>query len=222
MGNEIQTSYSANQSIYSLIRNSVAQIWTTSGVGSFVAYNTASYPAYVIDLTEQGVDSGYYAGNFPTAIGPGVYSIVAKNQVAINPAETDPTVSTGDFQWNGTVSLPLSNLATSGQVGQFLPVQVYRGQMVKPFVFSLVSAADHITPFTSGVVSGQISRDGGAFTNLQSGSFSEIGLGFYALGALTSGDLNAKTAAISFNAVGISGGESDPRNFVFILQNSSG
>ena len=94
--------------------------------------------------------------------------------------------------------------------------------MIQNFPIYLVSATDHVTPFVSGVISGQISRDGGAFGALQSGAFTEIGLGTYKLQALTSGDILCNTAALVFTGTGISGGTSDPRVFTLLLQRTSG
>lgn len=219
MAAELQFSFMAGRTCYVLVRNRIGQIWNGS---SFEAYATANYANYVISATQQGTASAFYVATFPSAIVPGVYSIVGKEQIAGSPAETDPTVATGEEQWNGTVTLPLSDLATSGQMGQLLPIKVYRGQQILNFPFKLVSSVDHITPFTSGVVSGQISRDGGIFGALQSGAFSEIGLGYYSLQAFTSGDLLANTVAITFTAAGISGGLSDPRDIVILTQRTSG
>ena len=221
MAGEIQFSYSSGRTCYFLVRNRIGQVWSTN-TSSFGTYATASYADYVISTTEQGSASGFYAGTFPSAIIPGVYSIVVKQQITGSPAETDLTVAVGDYQWNGTVTLPLSALATSGQLGQIGPIKIYRGEMVQNFPFKMVSAADHFTPFTSGVISGQISRDGGAFGALQSGAFTEIGKGWYSLLALTSGDLLANTVALTFSANGISGGAADQRDLALILQRTSG
>ncbi len=220
MANEIQFSFVTSKTCYLLIRNGVGQIWNVS---AFEAYNSSNYSTYGISCTEQGGASSYYVATFPAAIPPGVYEIVGKLQAGGSPAESDSTIATGQFQWNGIANLPLSDLATSGQISQFLPTTIYRGQMVPNFMFKLVSSLDHITPFTSGVVSGQIQRDAtGTFGALQSGAFTEVGLGFYRLLALTSGDLLANSVALSFSARGISGGTSDPRDFSLLLQRTSG
>lgn len=135
-------------------------------------------------------------------------------------------MATGDIHWNGTALVPLSNLATSGQVGSHLPTKIYRGQMVQRFKFKLVSSVDHVTPFVSGVLSGQIHRDGAAsFAGLQSGlavaGYAELGNGWYQC-TLTSGDLLGDSAALMFSAVGISGGAADQRDFWLNLQKVSG
>lgn len=195
-------------------------IWNTS-LGAFEAYVTANYGDYDIAATEQGTASAYYTGTFPSTIVAGVYSITAHAQVGGSPAETDPVVAAGDYQWNGSSTAPLSDTATSGQVGQLAPIKLARGVMVVDFPIYMKSAADHITPFTSGVISGQIARGSGAFGALQSGVFFEKGLGFYTT-TLTSGDLAADSVRLLFTATGISGGVSDPLPMSLILQKVSG
>lgn len=221
MAGEMQLSFQSGKTVYCLVRNRIGQIWNTVNA-AFEAYLTASYANFVVSATEQGTASAFYTATFPSAIPAGVYGIVAKQQLAGSAAETDPTIADGEINWNGSVSLPLSDLATSGQVGQVAPIRIARAQQILNFPFKLVSSADHLTAFTSGVVSGQISRDGGAFGALQSGNFAEIGLGFYRLSALTSGDLLANSVALVFTAAGISGGTADQRDFSLILQRISG
>jgi hypothetical protein len=220
MANEIQIQYQSGKNVYAIIRNAVSQVWNNN-TQAFETYSSASYSSYSVSLTEQGT-SGFYAGSFPTAITAGVFSLVGKQQLGGSVQETDPTIANGDLQWNGASTLPLSNLATSGQIGQGMPIRIARGTMIKPFGFSMVSATDHVTPFTSGTISGQISRDGGAFGALQSGAFTEVGNGFYSLQALTSGDMLANNVLLLFTANGISGGTSDPRSFSIVTQRTSG
>lgn len=223
MSNEVKLTSSHGRTIYFLTLNRLGQIYNnTSGV--FQNYDSNAYTGgFPISMTEQGTASSIYLGTFPPTIVPGVYDIIARQQVGGSAVETDPTLGVEDsFQWNGSVELPLSDLSTSGQIGQVSPIRLARGTMVKNFPVYLKSAADHITPFTSGVISGQISRDGAAFTSLQSGSFTEVGLGIYSLQALTSGDLLANTISVIFTANGISGGTSDPLPISFVLQRTSG
>ena len=217
MANEIQISYVPAKTVYAVIRNSVGQVWNSA---TFEAYNSSNYANYVVQMTEQGTASGFYCGTFPPAISAGIYGVAIHNQSGGSPVETDAPIGGGDLQWNGTIVIPLSNLATSGQVASNGPVKIYRGEQVLNFPFYLKSSADHITPFVSGICSGQISRDGGAFTALQSGGFTEIGLGFYRV-PLTSGDITCNTAALLFTATGISGGTADPTPMSLILQNSA-
>lgn len=219
MSGELQISFQSNKLCYFLIRSRTGTIWNTANL-AFETYATVTYSDYDISGTEQGT-SGFYTATFPATITPGIYSIVAKQQLGGSVAESDPTIGMGDYQWNGTVTLPLSDLATSGQLSQVGPIKIYRGQMVQNFLFTLVSSADHISNFTSGIVSGQVSRDGANFGALQSGTVTEVGLGYYKVN-LTSGDLLANTIGLLFTGVGVSGGQADQRSFSFVLQRSSG
>lgn len=222
MAGELQLSFAPGKTVYTVIRDRNANVWNNAS-GTFNAYATAALANCTISLTEQGSASAFYVGTFPPTIPPGVYGIVGKSQVGGTVSEGDPTIAAGDQQWNGTALLPLSDLATSGQVGQIAPLRLARGVQVLNYKFYLRSAADHSTPFTSGICSGQILRDAGvSFTALQSGAFTEEGNGFFRLQALTSGDLLCNSASLLFTAAGISGGQSDPCPFTIITQRTSG
>ena len=203
-----------------MVRNRIGQIWNTSGAGAFETYSSGNYAQYVLSATEQAA-SAYYTATFPTAIVAGIYSVVAKERVGGSEVQGDPTAAAGSEQWNGSVLLPLSDVATSGQVGQFAPMRLARGIAVSGFPFYMRQASDHVTPFTSGVVSGQVSRDGGSFGALQSGTITENGLGCYRSN-LTSGDVLATTLSLHFTGTGISGGNADPCPIAIILQRTSG
>ena len=219
MAAEVQVSYgTTGATLYFVVRNATGSIWNGTAFETFV---TANWGTYDVSLTEQGTASGYYVGNFPSTITAGIYNIVAKRQSGGSPLETDATVATGEINWDGTVVMPLSNVATSGQVGQLAPMRIARGVAISGFTFHMVSAADHITNFTSGVISGQVARDGGSFGVLQSGTVTEMGLGFYRCN-LTSGDLAAGTLALLFTGAGVSGGTADQRSFSIVTQRVSG
>ena len=221
MAAELQVNYTSGSVVYAHVRSAVGTIWNGSALESYVTANIANYK---IACTEQGSASGYYTATFPGAVA-GVYAVTYKQQMGGSPAESDPTIAVELFHWDGTVHVAESSLATSGQVGQFLPMRMARGVAVSGFVFKLVSSSDHVTNFTSGVISGQISRDGGSFGALQSGltigAYTEIGNGWYRCN-LTSGDLAATTVALLFTGAGISGGTCDQRDFGFVLQRTSG
>lgn len=218
MAGEIQVSYVTTKTLYCLIRNRTGQIWNGT---TFETYATANYATYVVSLVEQGTASAFYVGTFPASIAGGVYSLIACVQAAGSPVETDRCVGNETFQWNGSAAMPLYDVASSGQIGQFLPGRIARGTMLQNFLFDLVSDVDNKTPFTSGVVSGTISRDGGVFGPLQSGAVTEVGQGVYKVN-LTSGDLLANTAFLAFTAVGVSGGQAARRKFSFVLERTSG
>lgn len=218
MANELQGSYVHGATVYALLRNRNSQIWNNA-TSAFENYSTGSYSGYPITATEQGAASAYYAGSIPASVPPGTYAALFKSQQGANPAETDPTVDAGPVDWNGTNVAQLSDIAISGSV---LPIQLQRGAQILNYPIYLKSSADHVTPFTSGIISGQISKNGGAFGVLQSGAYTEVGHGVYSLQALTSGDTSCNTMALLFTGVGISGGACDPLLQTFILQHASG
>ena len=221
MAGEIAVQFEAGKTVYSQVFNRTSGFaWNGS---AFEAYSSASgnQNSYVVALTELGTASARYTGNFPSAIGPGTYDVVAKQRVSTPYLETDPTIGVGQVEWTGTIAAPLSDTATSGQVSRFVPMAITRGVAISGFMFPMKSSADHITAFVSGNLSGQVSRDGGSFGALQSGAFSEVGLGWYKVN-LTSGDLLATTVALNFSAVNLSGGAADPVLFGFITNRTSG
>jgi hypothetical protein len=226
MANEIQALWDTGKNLYAVIRNQTSGFpWSTSGgTGAFGAFVSGAWPQYGISLVEQGV-SRCYLGSVPAAMPAGVHSVDVREQANSTSGnlQTDPQVAQGELQWNGSIVVPQSDLSTSGQVGQFAPIRMARGVMIRNFPFKLVSATDHVTPLTSGVISGQIARDGAAFGPLQSGAFTEMGRGWYSLQAFTSGDLNANTAAVIFTGTQISGlATADQRDLSFVLQRTSG
>ena len=222
MANEIQMGGpGTGRTCYARIHNQTSgYIWSTSGGtgGGFEIYTAADVASYSITMSEQGA-TNFYVGNFPPAVPPGVYSVEARQQLGGSAVEGDPRVGGGDIQWNGSKVFALSDIPISGFV---VGIRLQRGVMVQNFGLYLKSAADHVTPFTSGIVSGQIIRDGGLWGALQSGAIAELGNGFYNLQALTSGDLNANSVDLLFTANGVSGGSSDPLPMSIILQRSSG
>jgi hypothetical protein len=220
MANEILFSFRPGGTTYFLVFNRVGQVWRTD-TNVFENYFSPNYANYAVSATQQG-GSQFYEGNFPTQIGSGDYSVAAKQQLGGGAVESDPVIANGNYSWNGSAQQQLADIPASGLLNTLIPMRVGRGTMVKPFVFKMVSAADHVSAFVSGTISGQISKDGGAFAALQSGAFSEIGLGWYQVQALTSGDLLANTVAISFNGIGISGGNADQRDLLIITQRTSG
>ncbi len=223
MAGEVQFSYQRGKTTYFVARNQTSGfIWSTSGgtSGAFEAFTSGNWANYAISCTEQGT-SATYAGNWPTTMAAGVYGVIAKDQLGGTPTQLDTSIGAGDFQWGGSAVVPLSDTVTSGQFSQAAPIRMARSEAISGFMFKLVSSSDHVTNFTSGVVSGQISRDGAAFGALQSGTITEVGLGWFRCN-LTSGDVNAKTIALLFTAAGISGGSSDQRDFSFVTQRVSG
>lgn len=211
MANEVQfRGPGAGAQCYFTIHNQTSgMIWNTSGgTGAYEGFNSGNWSVYAISASEQGL-SNFFVGNIPAAVPAGVLSIDVRQSVTGGELQTDPGVAAGDIQWNGSTVVPLSNLATSGQLASFMPVQLARGQAVSGFPLYFKSSLDHVTPLVSGVCSGSVSKNGGLFGPLQSGIFNEIGLGAYTVG-LTSGDVNAESLMFLFTATNVSGPVSDP------------
>lgn len=216
MAAEIQFKGPTGATCYTQIRNRTSgYVWNGS---SFEQYSSLSgnQATYSVAASEQGAGSLFVA-NFPSAIPAGTYDVAARQKPSAAFLESDPVIAGGGLEWNGAIVPPLADVVTSGQFGRSLPVKLTRGQMVQNFPIYFKSAVDHITPLTSGVVSGQIARDNGGFVSLQSGAFVEIGNGFYNLVALTSGDTDAGTAKVLFTAAG-----ADPVPLGFVFQRVSG
>lgn len=111
MAGKIQVQYDvAGLNLYAQIRNYIGQIWDGD---SFETYVTANIGDYDIALAEQGTASRYYAVDFPTAILAGLYFIVILQRVGSSPAETDPPISGGSINWDGTDIIGLAGNAAA-------------------------------------------------------------------------------------------------------------
>ncbi len=222
MAGEIAYDYEAGKSTYVHIFNRTSGYIFNGTTFEVYSSNSGNLATYAVAATELGSASAHNVANMPVLVPAGTYDIVAKNQTQAPFLESDQTVAGGQVEWTGVKAAPLSDTATSGQLARFLPVNMPRSVAVPNYGIYLVSSLDHVTPFVSGVISGQIRRDGGNWGPLQSGSFTEKGLGSYDLLALTSGDLNASAVFLLFTATGISGGSSDPLPQFILTQPISG
>jgi hypothetical protein len=81
-----------------------------------------------------------------------------------------------------------------------LPSGISKNTALSDFEFLMISASDHITPATLLAVSGQISKDGGAFAALTN-VVAEVSNGVYKVD-LTAAELNADVVTLIFTAVG--------------------
>lgn len=114
MAKEIQALGATGSTHYTqVIRLSDGKIWNTSGTPAFETYATANIANYAITMTEAGTASGYFTGDFPTAIAQGSYSIVFRKRTGGSPAEADTAISTGLIRWSGTTSVDVAVDANS-------------------------------------------------------------------------------------------------------------
>jgi hypothetical protein len=220
MAGEIGFSANPNGTYYFQIWNRTSGfVWDSSGFSSYVSAsgNLASYA----NTTTQKGSSSTYVGNAPSNLPAGTFDIRVFQRVNAWYAETDPFTAVGDLEWNSTIVVPLCILATSGQIAGISPIKLARGTSINNFPCSFVSSADGVTSVVSGICSGQVSRDGAPFTALQSGLFTEIGLGGYCVN-LTSGDTNGNTLLFYFSCVSVSGGSALPVRIGMITQKVSG
>lgn len=107
MAAELQMVMTTGLTGYFQVRSTVGTIWNGS---SLVAYNTANIATYAVTATEQGTASGYYTGTMP-ALAAGVYNVIGKQRVGGSVAESDPTVASGQIEWNGTTVAYLADKA---------------------------------------------------------------------------------------------------------------
>jgi hypothetical protein len=218
MAGEITCNYTTGATLYSQLRNRTSGfIW--AGTSGFQAYSSLSgdVALYPISMAEQGTASQFYAGNMPTSGVPGgCYDLTVKQKLATPYLESDPVVAQGQIEWNGSGVAANNAAASSGQIAGFLPVRFPKGRSFDNFVFPMVSAADGQTPITSGICSGQVSRDAQPYGPFQSGLFAEIGFGDYSLRYVTSGDVNADTVSFLFTCTG-----AIPRKFTFYPQRTN-
>jgi hypothetical protein len=221
MAGEIQArGLPTGQTAYALIHNGIGQYWNIATT-LFENFTGANFANYAVSIVEQG-STGCYVGTFPPQITAGVYGIEARLQLGGSPAQSDPSVAGENFQWQGSAVLPLSALASSGQVSQILFQRIPKGVMIPNYPIWLVLATDHISDFVSGsAISGQIKRDAGNWGPLQSGSFTEWGFGNYTV-TLTSGDLNGNSISVRFQGANLTGGLSDPYKVTFLTNPVSG
>ncbi len=221
MANEIKTpGPGTGRTVYSwLFNTSSGYVWSTSGgTGAYEPFAAANVADYSISLTERA-NSNLYFGNVPIAVPAGTLDVVAKQQLTGSPVQTDPNIATGQIDWNGTKVLALADFSVSGQ-NKLVTLQ--KGIAFPNFQIYLKSSADHIAPFLSGnSISGQINRDGAGFVALQSGLFTERGLGMYSVN-LTSGDLNGNSVFLLVTGTNVGGGACDPLPLSINTQRSSG
>jgi len=112
MAGEIQLDFDSGVFPWVTIWNAVGQVWDTIS-SAFVSYATANLARYAINLTEQGTASGIYLGTFPSAIGLGIYKLVARYKAAAidPPAEANPRAGHGVSNWDGAALVPVTSAA---------------------------------------------------------------------------------------------------------------
>src|SRR5262249_227725 len=88
----------------------------------------------------------------------------------------------------------------SGKIDIAGDLRIRKNTALAAFPFRMTDSADHVSPKTGLTVTGQVSKDGGAFAHLPN-AISEIGSGWYKVD-LAAADVNADTVALKFTATG--------------------
>ena len=100
MANEVIFIGPSSLTAYFTVRNSSGNIWNTNAV-AFEAPG-GNQPYYAIPLTEDGVGSGFYQGNFPVLIpAPSTYTITIFQQSGGSPSVSDQNLGAGQYYWVG-------------------------------------------------------------------------------------------------------------------------
>src|SRR5262249_39737350 len=89
---------------------------------------------------------------------------------------------------------------SSGKVDIAGDVRIRKNTALAAFPFRMTDSADHVSAKTGLTITGQVSKDGGAFANLTN-AVAEIGSGWYKVD-LAAADVNADTVALKFTATG--------------------
>lgn len=228
MAGELQIGYRSGASLVCVVfsADSGGLAWRSQiAPAAFIPFQSGVLTDFAfppLNMSNQG--GVYYYADMPQDIPTGAYNVVVYD-LGLGNTSINPGQGTGRIEWTGNSGsrfIPsYSNLVTSGLFTNAFPTQLSRSFAVRNFPIYLKSAEDHVAPFTSGIVSGQIAHNSGLFTALQSGQVVEVGNGFYNVMALTSGDLDAETAKMLFVARGISGGWSDPLAYSLVLQRNA-
>jgi len=104
MANKIKRAYTGSSVLYFRVLDALGRVWNGS---TFATFNTANLASYAITLPEQSATgSGYYLGDFPTAIEvAGRYDVIIFKQVGGSPAVADLFVASYEIDWDGAAIL---------------------------------------------------------------------------------------------------------------------
>lgn len=128
MSQEIQLQTVPPQSdltAYAVVRNLRGEAYNTDSL-LFETFVDADQTAYAITLTEQGTDSGFYAGSFPTSISnAGTYNVVAFAQLGGSPLVNDTIIGQGAINWDGSAETSTSGalLTTLAYLKEFMKLE---------------------------------------------------------------------------------------------------
>ncbi len=100
---EIQVTYTSDNTLYFRVRNSACQVWNTSGTPAFEAWSDGNVTDYDVTLTDGS--GGHYRGTFPATVSAGRYSVEVFLQIGATAAVTDVVLGPGEMVWNGSAEV---------------------------------------------------------------------------------------------------------------------
>ncbi|KKM94528.1 hypothetical protein LCGC14_1197390 [marine sediment metagenome] len=112
MSDEIRQFYTAGNTLYAIIRNTVGQVWYPTGE-VFEDWGTGGRAAtdYDIPLTYTGVQE--YIGDFDTNIDAGRYDVQVMRRVGGAPADTDPFAGVTQITWSGSAAVGVGEVGAA-------------------------------------------------------------------------------------------------------------
>jgi hypothetical protein len=158
--------------------------------GGFKKLFDVASPVFTLLSTVQTGDS------FARLGAPTLATISA--DLAAAKSETDTILAAVDTE----IATLQTDVTTIKNKTNNLPEGIQKNTALSNFTFFMADSSDHVTGKTTLTVTGQRSKDGGAFANLDNtASIAEISNGFYKIN-LTANDLNADVVALRFTATG--------------------
>jgi len=115
MSNEIHVDYSSGNILYAVIRNDAGQVWHVAGQ-AFESWGASGHTADDYDIALTDSSGSHYLGSFDGNIPGGSYSIQVFRRLGVNPADTDPLVSSRQILWTGSGELTASKILANRAV----------------------------------------------------------------------------------------------------------
>jgi len=115
MANEIQTDYTAGNTLYAIIRNAAGQVWRPAGQ-AFENWGADTHDAsdYAIALTD--TSGSRYVGDVDANLPAGEYAIQCFVQAGATPADTDTLLDSRALTWTGVAELTAARLLANRAV----------------------------------------------------------------------------------------------------------
>lgn len=164
-----------------IVMNSVGQFWYSTGA-AFEAYNAAHIGDYGITLTRVGL-TPIYLGDFPSAIGSGVYMAyafaTATTTLAVSDMNTGCVGEDSWFQWSGTARLATSTRAAPADIVSAGPINTSSGSVstVDAFSSAAINSVWSVDlAFVPGLTTSAVQQLSNSYSILESASWGNAAL----------------------------------------------